>query len=40
MILQQNGLKLSSVISRTIIGGVLLLCRDVVGVFYSPSRLR
>ena len=27
-----------SVISRTL-GGVLLLCIDTVGVFYSPSRL-
>ena len=30
---------LFSVISRTLLGGVLLLCRDVVGVFCSPSRL-
>ena len=26
-------------ISRTLIGGVLLLCREPVGVFYSPSQL-
>ena len=30
---------LFSVISRTLIGGVLLLCRVAVGVFYNPSRL-
>ena len=28
-----------SVISRTHVGEVLPLCRDAVGVFYSPSRL-
>ena len=32
-------IRLFSVISRTLIGGVLLLCKDVVSVFYSPSRL-
>ena len=31
--------RLFNVISRTIIEGVLLLCRDVVDVLYSPSRL-
>ena len=28
-----------SVISRTLVGGVLPLCREAVSVFYSPSRL-
>ena len=32
-------IKLFSVISRTHIGGVLTLCREVVGVFYSPNWL-
>ena len=32
-------IKLFSVISRTLVGGVLPLCREAVGVFYSPSRL-
>ena len=32
-------IKLFSVISRVLFGGVLPLCRDAVGVFYSPSRL-
>ena len=32
-------IRLFSVISRTIVGGILLLCRDAVGVFYSPSWL-
>ena len=30
---------LFSVISKTLVGGVLPLCRDVVGIFYSTSRL-
>ena len=30
---------LLTVISRTLVGGVLPLCREVVSVFYSPSRL-
>ena len=32
-------IRLFSVISRTLVGWVLPLCRDAVGVFYSPSRL-
>ena len=32
-------LRLFRVISKTLIGGVLLLCRDAVCVFFSPSRL-
>ena len=36
---QLTGLGWFRVISRTPIGGVLALCRDVVGVFYSPSWL-
>ena len=32
-------IRLFSVISRTLVGGVLPLCREVVGVFYSPSLL-
>ena len=32
-------MRVFSVISRTIIGGVLTICRDADGVFYSPSRL-
>ena len=32
-------IRLSCVISRTLIEVVLPLCRDAVGVFYSPSRL-
>ncbi len=32
-------IRLFSVISRTLVGGVLPLCREAVGVFYSPSRL-
>ena len=32
-------IRLFSVIARTLIGGVLPLCREAVGVFYSPSRL-
>ena len=32
-------IRLFSVISRTLVGGVLPLCRDSVGVFYSPSWL-
>ena len=32
-------IRLFSVISWTLVGVVLLLCRDAVGVFYSPSRL-
>ena len=31
--------QLFSVISRTLVGGVLPLCREAVGVFYSPSWL-
>ena len=30
--------RLFSVISRTLFGGVLLLCSEAVGVFFSPSR--
>ena len=29
----------STLISSTLIGGVLSLCREAVGVFYTPSRL-
>ena len=32
-------IRLCSVLSRTYVGGVLPLCRDGVGVFYSPSQL-
>ena len=32
-------IRLFSVINRTLVEGVLLLCRDAVGVFYSPSRV-
>ena len=32
-------IRLFSVISRTLIGGVLPLCRDAIRVFCSPSRL-
>ena len=32
-------IRLFSFISRTLVGGVLTLCRDVVGVFYSPNSL-
>ena len=32
-------IRLFSVIHRTLIGGVLPLCRGAVGVFYSPSQL-
>ena len=32
-------IRLLSVISRTLTEGVLSLCREAVGVFYSPSRL-
>ena len=32
-------IKLFSVIFRTLVGGGLPLCREAVGVFYSPSRL-
>ena len=32
-------IRLFSIISRTLIGVVLPLCRDTVGVFYGPSRL-
>ena len=32
-------IRLLSAISRTLVGGVLPLCRDAAGVFYSPSRL-
>ena len=32
-------IRLFSVISRTLVGGVLPLCRCAVDVFYSPSRL-
>ena len=32
-------IKLFSVISRILVGGFLLFCRDAVCVFYSPSRL-
>ena len=31
-------IRLFSVISRTLVGGILPLCRDAVGVFYSPHR--
>ena len=31
-------IRLFSVICKTFVGGVLLLCRDAVGVFYNPSR--
>ena len=34
-----NWLRLFSIISRTLTGGVLLLCRYVISVSYSPSRL-
>ena len=36
---QPNGPRLFRVISRTLVGGVKALCKDVVGVFYSPGRL-
>ena len=32
-------IRLFSVISRTLVGGGLPLCRDAVSVFYSPSQL-
>ena len=32
-------IRLFCVLSRTHVGGALPLCRDTVGVFYSPSRL-
>ena len=32
-------IRLFSVITRTLVGGVLPLCRGAVGVFYSPSQL-
>ena len=32
-------LRLFSVISRALVGEVLTLCRDAVGVFYSPNIL-
>ena len=32
-------IRLFSIISRTLEGGVLLLCRDAVGVFCSPSQM-
>ena len=32
-------IRLFSVISRTLIGGVLPLCREAVSVFYNPTRL-
>ena len=28
-----------SVISRTLVRGILLLCKDAIGIFYSPIRL-
>ena len=31
--------QIACVMSRTLIGGVLPLCKDAVGVFYSPSQL-
>ena len=41
LILGQSGLtiRLFRVILRTLVGGVYSICRDVVGVFYSPSWL-
>ena len=38
-VLLKPTIRLFSVISRTVVEGVLLLCRNAVGVFYSPSRL-
>ena len=35
---QSLTIRLFSVISRTFVGEVLLLCRDAVGVFCSPRR--
>ena len=32
-------IRLFNVISRTFVGGVLPLCRDAVGVFYSPGQI-
>ena len=37
-LLKAPAIRFFSVISRTLIGGVLPLCRVAVGVFYSPSR--
>ena len=32
-------IRLFNVIPKTLVGGVLLLCRDTVSIFYSPNRL-
>ena len=34
-----TGLRWFSIINRTVVGGILAICRDSVGVFYRPSRL-
>ena len=38
-LLKPHPIRLFSVIYRTLDGGVLLLCREAVSVFYSPSQL-